>query len=79
MRNDDSKQARYDFTLSLLHPRHWLTWLGLGLFFIITLLPLSFIDWLGCRLGDLAAVKNKKRFNIARTNLSLCFPDKTEI
>ena len=25
------------------------------------------------------AVKNKKRFNIAKTNLSLCFPDKTEI
>jgi len=79
MRNDDNNQARYDFSLSLLHPRHWLTWVGLGLFFIITLLPLSIIDWLGCRLGDFAAVKNKKRIGIAKTNLSLCFPDKTEI
>lgn len=73
----DSNKDRYRFRLALLHPRYWLTWLGLGLFFVVTLLPLSMIDWLGCRLGAYAASKNKKRFNIAKTNLSLCFPEKS--
>ncbi len=72
-----SNKDRGCFRLSLLHPRHWLSWSGLGLFFIITLLPLSLIDSLGCRLGKYAAAKNKKRFNIVKTNLSLCFPEKT--
>jgi lauroyl-KDO2-lipid IV(A) myristoyltransferase len=78
MRIKDINHYRYRFRLSLLHPRYWLTWIGLGFFFIITLLPVSFIDWLGCRLGDIAASKNKKRFNIVKTNLSLCFPDKED-
>ena len=72
-----SNQDRYRFRIALLHPRYWLTWLGLGLLFIVTLLPLSMVDWLGCRLGTYAARKNKKRFNIAKTNLSLCFPEKS--
>jgi lauroyl-KDO2-lipid IV(A) myristoyltransferase len=50
--------------------------MGLGLFFIVALLPMPVIDWLGGRFGVFAASKNKKRFNIVKTNLSLCFPDK---
>jgi len=72
----ESNKDRYRFRLQLLHPRYWLTWLGLAVFFIFTLLPISFIDRAGCRLGNIAASKNKKRFNIVKTNLSLCFPDK---
>jgi len=72
----DSNKHRYRFRLILLHPRYWFTWLGLGLFFMVSLLPMPVIDWLGSRLGVLAATKNKKRFNIVKTNLSLCFPDK---
>jgi KDO2-lipid IV(A) lauroyltransferase len=74
----DTSQDRYRFHWSLLHPRYWLTWLGLGLYFILTLLPLSFIDRFGVWLGGVAASKNKKRFNIAKINLSLCFPDKSD-
>ncbi len=73
---NDTKQDRYRFRLKLLYPRYWLTWIGLAVFFIITLLPMAFIDWLGCRLGSIAAIKNKKRFNIVKTNLSLCFPER---
>ena len=79
MRIKDTNHYKYRFRLSLLQPRYWLTWVGLGVFFMVTLLPVSFIDWLGCRLGDIAATKNKKRFNIVKTNLSLCFPDKENI
>lgn len=73
----NSNQDRYRFRIALLHPRYWLTWLGLGLLFIVTLLPLTIVDRLGCRLGAYAASKNKKRFNIAKVNLSLCFPEKS--
>jgi lauroyl/myristoyl acyltransferase len=75
MNTKDSNKDRYRFRISLLHPRYWLTWVGLGLYFLVTLLPMSFIDWLGCRLGEMAASKNKKRFNIVKKNLSLCFPE----
>lgn len=72
----DSNLDRYRFRLSLLQPRYWLSWLGLGLFYFVSWLPMSVIDSLGSRLGKFAAGKNRKRFNIAKTNLSLCFPDK---
>ncbi len=73
----ENNKERYRFRFALLHPRNWPTWIGLAAFFIVTLLPMSFADWLGCRLGEFAASKNKKRFNIAATNLSLCFPKKS--
>jgi lauroyl-KDO2-lipid IV(A) myristoyltransferase len=62
-----------------MHPRYWVTWIGLGLFFTVTVLPMPVLDWLGCRLGGLAAKKNKKRFNIVKTNLSLCFPGRSSV
>jgi len=74
----DSNKGRYRFRLALLHPRYWLTWAGIGVFILVALLPVAVIDWLGSRLGSFAAEKNKKRFNIVKTNLSLCFPDKTQ-
>jgi len=72
----ESNTDRYRFRLALLHPRYWLTWIGLAVYFVFTLLPISVIDRVGVRLGNIAARKNKKRFNIVTTNLTLCFPDK---
>ena len=74
----ESNLHLYRFRAELLHPRHWPTWLGLGVYFLFTLLPMPVIDWAGFRLGEYAAKKNQKRFNIARVNLSLCFPEKSE-
>ncbi len=66
------------FSLSFLMPKYWPTWFGLLLFYCLSWMPAKILDVLANKLGDLAARKNKKRFNIARTNLSLCFPEKTE-
>lgn len=66
------------FKWSFFKPGYWPTWLMLFLFFLFTLLPLPVIDFVGGKLGELMARKNKKRFDIARINLSLCFSDKTE-
>ena len=73
----DSNLHLFRFRAGLLHPKNWPTWLGLGVYFLFTLLPMSVLDWVGNRLGEYAAKKNRKRFNIARINLSLCFPDKS--
>jgi len=76
---EESNIERYGFKLSMLAPKYWLTWSGVVLYFIVTLLPLSLVDRIGCWLGRYAAKKNKKRFNIVNTNLSLCFPDKDDV
>ncbi|MCK4705729.1 MAG: hypothetical protein KAT90_09630, partial [Gammaproteobacteria bacterium] len=66
------------FKLNFIQPKFWITWFGLLLFYLFSLLPLSLINALGEKLGEYAAKKNKKRFKIATVNLSLCFPEKTQ-
>jgi len=75
---DNPDDERYRFRLSLLAPSTWPTWLGLFVYFLITLLPLSIVDRLGERLGRFVASRNRKRFNIVCRNLSVCFPDRSE-
>lgn len=77
MSQKESNQARYRLRIAYLQPRYWLSWLGLGVFSLMAFLPMAVLDFLGERLGRLAAKKNRKRFHIVRTNLSLCFPDKS--
>lgn len=62
------------FTASLLHPRYWLTWLGIGIFFLIVLLPYPFLVKFGRKLGLFSMKFAKRRVKIATRNLSLCFP-----
>lgn len=63
------------FTLSLLHPRYWLLWLALGIAYLISWLPYSWLMALGRGLGRLSFKLLKSRGRIARRNLELCFPD----
>ncbi|MBI6550443.1 Kdo(2)-lipid IV(A) acyltransferase [Xenorhabdus lircayensis] len=63
------------FRRSLLHPRYWLTWLGIGILYLLVLLPYPAIYWMGTRLGRLSQRFLKKRAKIAERNLTLCFPD----
>ena len=66
------------FKLSFLYPNNWTTWIIILLSYVLYLLPVSFIDYLGEQLGKLIRIKNKKRFNIAYKNISLCFPHFSE-
>lgn len=61
-------------TQSLLAPRYWPTWLGVGLLTIPAWLPWRFRHWLGTQLGKLIYRHNHKRRQIVLTNLRLCFP-----
>ncbi len=63
------------FTLSLLHPKYWLTWLGLGVAAIVSLFPTSIRHAIGNKLGAYIYNNNKKRKHIVSTNLSIAFPE----
>lgn len=65
------------FRPALLHPRHWLTWLGFLLWYLLALLPYRVQLVLGRLLGKLLYHAAGRRRQIARANLDLCFPDWT--
>lgn len=63
------------FTRSLLVPRQWPAWLGVGVIWLIAQLPPRALAWLGRRLGALVARTPSARRHIAQTNIALCFPE----
>ncbi|WP_413742547.1 kdo(2)-lipid IV(A) palmitoleoyltransferase [Sodalis sp. RH15] len=62
------------FTFSLLHPRYWLIWFGLGVLFLLVQLPYPTLYKLGGWLGRMSMHFLKRRAAITRRNLELCFP-----
>ncbi len=62
------------FTRELLHPRYWLTWLGIGFLYVLVLLPYPLLYVTGCGLGRLAMRFMKRRVQVAQRYLALCFP-----
>ena len=66
------------FSTALLHPRYWLTWLGIGVLWLVVQLPYPVIYRLGCGLGKLALRFMKRRAKIVHRNLELCFPEMSE-
>jgi len=58
-----------------LAPRHWPTWLGLGLLRLLAQLPYPLLMRLGAWLGDLLYLLPSRRKHIVNTNLKLSFPD----
>lgn len=64
------------FDRSLLAPRHWFTWVGFGLWFLVAQLPYAWQMALARVLAPLLQL-NKKRVRMVRVNLQLCFPQKT--
>ncbi len=59
---------------ALLAPRHWPTWLGLGLLWALTQCPTAWRHALGRAIGRLAWHVNRKRREVTLVNLRLCFP-----
>ncbi len=58
-----------------LAPRHWPTWLGLGLLRLTSLLPYRILIKAGEILGSLIYHLASQRRHIVDTNLRLCFPE----
>lgn len=60
---------------AFLHPRFWLTWIGVGLLRLVASIPYAVQLFIGRRLGDLVFWLLPGRRKIARRNLELCFPE----
>ncbi len=73
---DTSKTVQ--FSAALLHPRYWLTWLTMGLWWSVSQLPYRMQMALGHGAGVLSYRFAKRRSHIIRTNLELCFPELSE-
>lgn len=63
------------FSISLLHPRNWLTWLGLFVLWLLVQLPYPVLHVIGSSLGRAARPFLKRREKIAARNIALCFPE----
>jgi KDO2-lipid IV(A) palmitoleoyltransferase len=63
------------FDTSLLHPRNWFTWLGLGVLWLIVQLPYPLLYLIGSTLGRASRPFLKRREKIASRNIALCFPE----
>jgi len=66
------------FRLRWLGPRHWPTWLGLGVMWLVARAPRRLRDRLARGLARLAWRYNPKRRRIMDINLRWCFPDLDE-
>ncbi|MCL1141136.1 LpxL/LpxP family Kdo(2)-lipid IV(A) lauroyl/palmitoleoyl acyltransferase [Shewanella gaetbuli] len=64
-----------EFTAKLLHPKHWLLWIGVALIRTTQLLPMHIQMKLGALLGRTAMKIAGSRTRTAKRNISLCFPD----
>lgn len=63
------------FRARFFHPRHWPTWLGIGLLWLTCLLPIRLVLGFGRKLGWLVGRVLKRRRHITRVNLKLCYPE----
>lgn len=63
--------------LSLLHPRHWLVWLGVLLLSLFCLVPYRVRDSVAAAVANKCYRPQSKQIRIARANLELCFPNWT--
>ena len=66
------------FSLNLVHPRYFLTWLGMAIIYLCKNLPYSLITKIGSFLGLLMLKLTPHRKEITQTNLKVCYPNKTE-
>ena len=63
------------FTRSLLAPRLWPAWLGVGVMKLIAMLPWKVLMAIGRALGAVIERFPSPRREVAATNIALCFPE----
>ncbi|WJG10429.1 LpxL/LpxP family Kdo(2)-lipid IV(A) lauroyl/palmitoleoyl acyltransferase [Aliiglaciecola sp. LCG003] len=66
------------FKLSFLMPQYWPIWLSIGVLYFISWLPFKVQLYIGKGLGWILTKLAKKRVLVAKRNLELCFPEKSQ-
>lgn len=67
--------SRSDPQGALWHPRHWPSWIGFGALRLLTWLPYRHLMSIGRMIGLMFYRVAKRRAEIARINIRLCFPE----
>lgn len=67
------------FSLALLAPKFWHTWLGFGVWWLLVQLPYVWQLFLGEKLGWLMGRLAKRRTAIAKRNIELCFTERSAL
>ncbi|HTV85216.1 MAG TPA: LpxL/LpxP family Kdo(2)-lipid IV(A) lauroyl/palmitoleoyl acyltransferase [Dyella sp.] len=63
------------FSRSLLAPRLWPAWIGVGIMKLIAMLPFTALMAIGRTLGAIIERVPSPRRQVAATNVALCFPE----
>ncbi len=58
----------------LWHPKLWVSWLVVFLFYMLSFLPMKTKQYLGEKLGIFFKKRFQSRYNVARKNIQACFP-----
>lgn len=74
-----NKVLQPEFKLSYFLPKYWLTWLGVIILYSISWLPYRWQLSLGRMIGRLLYKLGYSRIKVAKRNLELCFPEKSEV
>lgn len=64
--------------LLFLHPKYWLLWVVLAVFWLLCLLPRPWLVWLGGLLGRSLVRCSSKLRHVVASNIRACFPNKPE-
>ena len=68
-------QQAVPFSRELLHPKYWISWLGLGVAGLLSLLPQQFRHRLGAAIGNYLYQSRSKRYKYASANLRQVYPE----
>ena len=63
------------FNLKYLLPTYWLTWIGILFSLLLVFTPQAIRISIGKLMGLCIYTFNKKRVDIAKTNIKMCFPN----
>lgn len=62
-----------------LHPKYWVTWFGIGIMYLMSLLPYKAQMKLATILGMLMYKQGGERLKITKTNIKVCFPELNDV
>ncbi len=78
MKQKQSLSGRPKFEWHLVYPKHWPTWMALGVMWTIVQLPYAVLVQLAKMIAWVFYHVSRSRRHIAEVNLRLCFPDMSE-
>ncbi|WED21960.1 lauroyl-Kdo(2)-lipid IV(A) myristoyltransferase [Vibrio sp. JC009] len=74
----DSYLYNPTFKWEFLHPKHWPTWLGMVFAVLLAFIPPKIRDKIAASLSKVIVNRNGRIIRRTRTNLTRCFPEKSE-